>query len=257
MASTVVGNLRLETLRYGFEVDKDRTIRIWTPSNYTADKPLPVMYTFDGQNLFDDSTSFVGEWHIDETIEEGVNAGLAGYLVVGVDNSSERNREYIPAAYCRGCLGEKTMGFLVEKVIPYIEANYSVLKGSEHRTIAGSSLGGLMALYAYEAFNMFFSNYLIFSPALFCFEKDDAEENIYLEYFRRVKKGRLAKHIFISVGGRGYEAKYVKCAEALKQFFSAQGYGPQNLLYMSDSSFEHNEKQWTVFFKSAYKFISE
>lgn len=254
-ASTVVGKLELVALRHeGFREAKDRTLRIWTPDQWSG-ADLPVIYMFDGQNLFDDATSFVGEWHVDETIEEGIKAGKQAFMVVGLDNSADRTSEYIPDEYSgQGTLGETTMKFLVESVIPYVESHYQVR--NDQRSIGGSSLGALMTLFAYQNYNNIFSNYLIFSPCLFDFSKPNPEQVLYREYFKKVRYLRANKKIFLSVGGKGFEAEYLESARTLKTFFASIGYNSNNFLYRENIEYEHNEKQWSKFFVDAYDFIA-
>lgn len=98
---TVVGTLKIAKIyNEHFKVDKKRIVRIWIPTNYQKNRkePYKVIYMFDGQNLFDAKTSFIGkEWQIDETIEEYIKDGYASAIVVGIDNSSDRNDELTPS----------------------------------------------------------------------------------------------------------------------------------------------------------------
>ena len=70
-----------------------RTRRIWIylPHNYhESEENYPVIYMHDGQNLFDQATAFDKEWGIDETL----NSLLARCIIVGIDNSEHRMKEY-------------------------------------------------------------------------------------------------------------------------------------------------------------------
>ena len=96
--STVVGNLDIFTMTMT-SLNKTRKIRVWTPSSYDPNgtKRYPVLYMHDGQNLFDKYTSFAGEWGIDESIEALIESkGIDGFIVVGIDNGSDRMIEYTP-----------------------------------------------------------------------------------------------------------------------------------------------------------------
>lgn len=77
-----------------FEIDtlnsfKNRRVRVYLPSTYAFNNPnhrFKTIYMLDGKNLFDDYTSFVGEWHIDESIEDSISKGESdGYIVIGID----------------------------------------------------------------------------------------------------------------------------------------------------------------------------
>ena len=82
---------------------KNRLVRVYLPSTYdfcNPNKRFPVIYMFDGKNLFDDYTSFVGEWGIDESIEEMIrNYETEGIIVVGIDSAPtniDRSQEMVP-----------------------------------------------------------------------------------------------------------------------------------------------------------------
>src|SRR5690554_428848 len=95
--STVVGTLKIIENFYMPELKRYRTIRIWMPSTYNKDEKYPVIYMHDGQNLFDDYTSFADEWQVDETIEHLIKVNKTnGFIIVGIDNSEFRMDEYTP-----------------------------------------------------------------------------------------------------------------------------------------------------------------
>src|SRR5690554_456652 len=151
--STVVGNLEIIKNFYIPELNRSRTIRIWTPSNYNKAIKYPVIYMHDGQNLFDDYTSFAGEWGVDETIEDLIHNNITnGFIVVGIDNSKHRMNEHAPNwGDVKGAEGELYAKFIVETLKPYIDNNYNTLKNLNNTIIIGSSMGGLISfLYRFK-----------------------------------------------------------------------------------------------------------
>lgn len=155
--------LRMPSLGY------PRRLRVYLPSGYgESDARHPVLYMFDGQNLFDDATSHVGEWGVDEAMDalardEGFEA-----IVVGVDHGGEaRIHELIPYWNLR-FLPNDGAGFVEDLVLavkPFIDANYRTLPGREHTAILGSSLGGLSADYAIHRYPQVFGKAGVFSPS--------------------------------------------------------------------------------------------
>ena len=77
---------------------KPYKVWVYLPPNYqTSTKKYPVIYMHDGQNLFDDKTSFIGEWNVDETLNELYKNTGKGFIVVGIENGGEeRINEYTP-----------------------------------------------------------------------------------------------------------------------------------------------------------------
>src|ERR1700676_1669623 len=99
-------------------LDRQRMIRVYLPPGYTTSKQrFPVLYMHDGQNLFDDATSFVGEWGVDETLDALAKTRDFKLIVVGIDNGAEnRIHELSPwdnAKYGKG-EGRQYMAFLVD-----------------------------------------------------------------------------------------------------------------------------------------------
>ena len=98
--STATSNVSI--LKKEFIIENLNTVshKIWVylPSNYhSSTKKYPVIYMHDAQNLFDAKTSFVGEWNVDETLNEIFKKTGKGFIVVGVENAGEeRIIEYTP-----------------------------------------------------------------------------------------------------------------------------------------------------------------
>src|ERR1700750_628974 len=98
---------------------RDRTLRLYLPPSYASapDRRYPVIYMHDGQNLFDDATSYAGEWNVDETLDAFARTRGFEAIVVGIDNGGEErlhelspwtNPKYGPAQ------GQLYMAFVVD-----------------------------------------------------------------------------------------------------------------------------------------------
>ena len=152
------------------QLERDRRVWIYLPPDYgTSDRSYPVLYMHDGQNLFDARTSYAGEWGVDETLDSLHTAGDPGVIVVGVDNGAElRLDEYSPWVNDEleaGGEGEAYVRFLVETLKPHVDARYRTRPGREDTGIAGSSMGGLISLYAGLEYPEVFGRVGVFSPA--------------------------------------------------------------------------------------------
>jgi len=150
-------------------LERQRTIRVYLPPSYsTTTGTYPVIYMHDGQNLFDDATSYAGEWGIDETLNRiAAETGLE-WIVVGIDNGGEkRMNELSPWANEKygAAEGDAYMKFIIRQVKPMIDAAYRTQPGRERTAIIGSSMGGLISHYAVLAHADVFSRAGIFSPS--------------------------------------------------------------------------------------------
>jgi predicted alpha/beta superfamily hydrolase len=148
----------------------NRTRRIWVylPKGYaTSKKAYPVLYMHDGQNLFNEQTAPFGEWGVDEALDSLQAITKKEAIVVGIDNGSKRMNEYNPYDNERFGKGEgaQYVDFLVKNLKPFIDKKYRTIKDSAHTYIAGSSMGGLISLYALVKYPNVFGSAGVFSPA--------------------------------------------------------------------------------------------
>jgi predicted alpha/beta superfamily hydrolase len=150
------------------ELNRYRRVWIYLPPTYTGSKKrYPVLYMQDGQNVFDEKTSFSGEWGVDETLDS-LGEQHGEMIVVAVDNGGEkRMQEYAPydmERYGKG-EGERYATFLAKTLQPYINKHYRTLKRPKYNFVAGSSMGGLISYYTALRFPDHFGGAGVFSPA--------------------------------------------------------------------------------------------
>jgi len=171
-----------------------QTRRVWVylPPDYdTSKKSYPVLYMHDGQNLFDDATSYAGEWGVDETLDSLHAKGHTGLIVVGIDNGGERRADEYSAwrneRLAEGGKGEAYIQFLVDTLKPHVDARYRTQAGPEATGVMGSSMGGLISLHAMTKHPDVFGAGGIFSPAFwFAPEIFDAASAIEPRPFSRI-----------------------------------------------------------------------
>lgn len=175
--STASGNIRMHVGFHSTLLNNDRTLAVYLPPGYddNPDKRYPVLYLQDGQNLYDTATSFAGvEWNADETAEKLIADGkIEPVIIVGVYNSPDRTEEYTPLQSSESdpvARGVYYGWFVAYEVKRFIDKTYRTLPDREHTAIAGSSLGGLIALDTARAHNDVFGVCAAISPALWSAE---------------------------------------------------------------------------------------
>ncbi|MEO6611674.1 MAG: alpha/beta hydrolase-fold protein [Chitinophagaceae bacterium] len=161
------------------QLKRIRRVWIYLPENYAKGNRYPVLYMHDGQNVFDDATSFAGEWGVDEFLDSTKSQPC---IVVAVDHAGDkRNNEYSPYDMERFGKGEGAayVDFLVNTLKPYIDKNYRTRKDRENTFIAGSSMGGLISMYAILKYPKTFGGAGVFSPSFWIAPKiyDAIKEN--------------------------------------------------------------------------------
>lgn len=149
----------------------ERTRKVWAilPYDYyTSDKTYPVLYLHDAQNLFNEGSPF-GNWEIDKKLSILAEYGRGDLIVIAVDHGKEsRISEYIfdNDQVSKGSEGKKYIRFLADTLKPYIDIHYKTKTGRKFTGIGGSSLGGLISIYAGFLYPEVYSKLLIFSPSL-------------------------------------------------------------------------------------------
>ena len=154
--------------------DKERRAYIYLPDSYEEepDKCYPVMYMFDGHNVFFDSDATYGKaWGMNRYMQESGKQ----LIIVAVECNHDGNRrliEYSPFTYDNATHGKIKgkgsvyMNWMVNTLKPYIDKNYRTLPDRRNTIIGGSSMGGLMALYGACAYNHVFQRAACLSPSL-------------------------------------------------------------------------------------------
>jgi predicted alpha/beta superfamily hydrolase len=249
--STAAENV--EIMNENFEMPQfGRTRRIWLylPPDYaTSGMNYPVLYMHDGQNLFDDSTSFAGEWHVDETLNAFFEQGNKVPIVVGIDNGGiYRIDEYTPWSnpVNGGGQGELYMEFIVQILKPYIDQHYRTLPGRDFTGIMGSSLGGLISHYGALQYQDVFSKAGIFSPSYWFSDS--------VWSFTRLAGVQDAMRIYLMCGG-AEGLGTINDMTDMQDTLLAVGFHEDEISMTVIPGGQHNETLWSQDFGNAYKWL--
>ena len=147
----------------------------YVPDSWQEDPSLryPVLYMFDGHNLFlDDHATYGKSWGLGAYLEENQVPLMVAAVECNHSPDGGRLREYCPIScelpgfgHVKG-KGKVTMDWLVEQFKPFIDREFPTLPDREHTFIGGSSMGGLMSLYAVLRYNKVFSRCAALSPSV-------------------------------------------------------------------------------------------
>ena len=264
---TVLGVLELNPFTSQI-LHNTRMLRVWLPANYgsphNAHRSYPVLYMQDGQNLFDDATSYAGEWHVDETVDHLVGSfKIPPMMVVGIDYAGEkRSSEYLPYADPHHkqydvpapmeLRGRDYATFLLTEVMPFIEKKYRVSRGAANTGIGGASYGAVISLYTVLQRPGIFGHVLVESPVLGVGDGQllkDAE-----------KATQLPQKMFVAMGtsetkDAQYNAELIKSVEELQTILRKKGMGPDRLKVVVEEGAVHNEGAWSRRLPEALLFL--
>lgn len=154
------------------QLNMTKKIWLYLPKSYNANpnKRYEVIYMHDAQNLFDQKTSFAGEWEVDETLDR-LNAEV---IVVGIEHGNEKRTDELTPYRNEKYGGGKAddyLEFIVKTLKPYVDQNYRTKTKAKNTTIFGSSLGGLVSFYAVLKYPEVFGKAGVFSPSFWFSEE--------------------------------------------------------------------------------------
>jgi predicted alpha/beta superfamily hydrolase len=250
--STANKNVRIIDTAF-FIPQLNRTRRVWVylpPSYNSSTRKYPVLYMHDGQNVFDNATSFAGEWGVDEAIDT-LGLKTKECIVVGIDNGGDKRlNEYCPYDFSlQG--GQKGKGegdlyvqFLAKTLKPVIDKKYRTFKDSKNTFTAGSSMGGLISMYAVLKYPKVFGGAGVFSPAFWVGPKifDDIKA-----------KGKKAKaKIYFYAGDEEGETMVPMTLRAFNEMHKVS---KSKMCEVIRAGGKHNEPRWRMEFPQFYEWL--
>jgi isoamylase len=246
----VVGNIRRLERIESPQLGNHRDILVYLPPSYVSSgRHYPVLYMQDGQNLFDATTSFAGEWLVDETMERVAQEGLEA-IVVAIPNSGKlRADEYSPFRDERigGGRGDDYLSFLIDTLKPRIDVEFRTRRERAATGIMGSSMGGLISLYALLrrpdtfGFAGAMSPSLWFARGAICSVVSDV--------------GRWDGRLYLDTGtleGRGHVRQVREMVRCLRR---RAVHPRRQIKYVEERGAHHNEAAWARRFGPALRWM--
>jgi len=252
---------------------RSRTVDIWLPNNYSNHEKYAVLYMHDGQMLFDANTTWnKQEWKVDEIIGSLIDsAKIRDCIVVAIWNHSDiRHSDYypkkpfdlLPQKFKDSILNESKRGdsplfkeeinsdnylkFIVEEVKPFIDSNFSVFKNTENTVIAGSSMGGLISMYALCEYPDIFGGAACLSthwPGIMPFEGNPIPESFFTYLEQNLPSPKNHK-IYFDYGTETLDAYYLPYQKRVDEVLKLKGYNETNSKNLKFEGHDHSENSW-------------
>jgi predicted alpha/beta superfamily hydrolase len=250
-----------------------RNVDIWLPDGYSKDKQYAVLYMHDGQMLFDAKTTWnKQEWGVDETASKLIaTKETIDFIVVGISSISEkRHADYFPqkpfddlspkdktfvtitlqeAGRTKAVfqpVSDNYLKFIVEELKPYIDQNYATAKGPEHTFIMGSSMGGLISLYAICEYPTIFGGAACISthwPGIFSVENNPIPD-AFFAYMRKNLPDPKTHKIYFDFGTATLDALYPPLQKKADEVMIEKGFTPANWETHKFEGADHSENAW-------------
>lgn len=243
----------IDTAFYIPQLNRKRRIWVYLPSSYSTGSPCPVLYMHDGQNVFDAATSFAGEWGVDECLDTLIGRKC---IVVAIDNGGDKRlNEYCPYDFTlnlnnpKGNKGEgkEYVDFIVKTLKPYIDKRYKTIKGRSGTFIAGSSMGGLISLYAALAYPKVFGGAGIFSPSVWICKEEILK-------LTKQKGSKVKSRLFFYAGKQESDDMV---PDMLKVFYGLSLVSKSTMTTVIRNDGKHNEATWRKELPGFFNWVME
>ena len=241
-----------------------RDVVVWLPEGYQTGDSCDVLYMHDGNMLFDATTTWNRrEWQVDEVTDSLIQAGLIRpCIVVGIYNTDDRLTEYFPAktwqhvaeadrkdADLKKLTADAYLQFIVEELKPFIDQRYKPLTTREHTFMMGSSMGGLISLYALCEYPQVFGGVACLSSHLsMAHLPNGVDGEPWATGFRNYVGQHLPEandsFIYMDHGTEGFDADYGQYQEQLDSVIRAKGWDAQHYMSLVFNGDDHNETCW-------------
>ena len=242
----------------------ERDIAVWLPEGYQTGDSCDVLYMHDGNMLFDATTTWNHqEWKVDEVMDSLIKAGkIRPCIVVGIYNTDDRLTEYFPEktwqhvpetdrkkAKLDKLTGDAYLKFIVEELKPFIDERFKPLTSREHTFMMGSSMGGLISLYALCEYPQVFGGVACLSTHLSMGHlpdgfKGDPWATAFRDYAVQHLPEANSSLIYMDHGTKDFDADYGPYQKLLDAAIEAKGWDQEhymNRVYEGDG---HNETCW-------------
>ncbi|MFH4964813.1 alpha/beta hydrolase-fold protein [Gaetbulibacter sp. M235] len=233
------------------QLNRERKIWVYLPPNYeTSSKRFPVLYMHDGQNVFDNATSYAGEWEVDETLNRLSKDYGLNLIVVAIDNGVERLSEYSPwenSKYGKA-EGDAYLDFIVSTLKPEIDKTYRTKNNAKNTAIMGSSMGGLISHYAGLKYPNVFGKIGVFSPSFWY-----ASESF--NYTEEHANQKHLKMYFLVGANEGGDEQMANDMQAMVKLMKTNGFKKKNVYSKVVPDGIHSESFWKVEFEAAVRWL--
>lgn len=250
-----------------------RQVDVWLPEGYSTDKKYSVLYMHDGQMLFDPTSNWnKQEWGVDETMQMLRQQNkISDCIVVAVWNTgTQRHADYFPqqpfqaltkkqqdsiyaatkgegyALFPVPVQSDAYLKFLVTELKPFIDTGFSVKTDRNNTFMMGSSMGGLISMYAICEYPEVFGSVACLSthwPGIFTAENNPIPAT-FIQYLKRRLPNPATHNIYFDYGTATLDSMYKPFQLLVDEVMKQKGYTQHNWISREFQGEEHSENAW-------------
>lgn len=249
-----------------------RNVDVWLPDNYSNKEKYAVLYMHDGQMLFDAQNTWNKQaWEIDETAGKLISENKTKkFIVVGISSiASKRHSEYFPQKPYNSLTDKQKenikneifekqntifnptsdnyLKFLVNELKPFIDKNFFTEPNSANTFIAGSSMGGLISMYAICEYPKVFSGAACISThwtGTYQIENNPIPD-AFLSYLDQHLPKPKRHKIYFDYGDKTLDSLYPKLQKRVDSLMVKKGYSEKYWLTKYFPGKDHSENAWS------------
>jgi enterochelin esterase-like enzyme len=256
---------------------KPRNIDVWLPGNYSSQKKCAVLYMHDGQMLFDSATTWnKQEWKVDEVVDSLLaRQVIQDVIVVGIWNvPGYRQSEYFPekpisllTVPTRDSLvkrelknnpqADEYLQFIVKELKPFIDSAFSTYRDRQHTFIAGSSMGGLISLYALCEYPKVFGGAACMSTHWVgsITERNTEIPVAFQNYLRNHLPSPRRHKVYFDYGTATLDSLYEPYQLQVDEVMKSKGYDENNWVTRKFEGASHSEQAWAARLAIPFTFL--
>jgi predicted alpha/beta superfamily hydrolase len=251
-----------------------RNIDVWLPKGYNTTEKYAVIYMHDGQMLFDATTTWNKQaWEVDEVAGKlNAEGKVKKFIVVGIWNlPNKRHPEYFPQKPYESLTAVQKdtvtaqlqkagrakevfkpysdlyLKFLVTELKPFIDKRFATATDKDNTFIAGSSMGGLISLYAICEYPKVFGGAACLSthwPGIFAVENNPIPDAFYA-YMRKHLPDPKTHRIYFDYGDQTLDALYPPLQKRADAVMTEKGFTVVNWSTQFFPGKNHSEAAWS------------
>jgi enterochelin esterase-like enzyme len=247
-----------------------RNVDVWLPDGYSDKQQYAVLYMHDGQMLFDPETTWNKQsWEVDATAGQLIaDKKTQPFIVVGIwNNNLKRHQEYFPRKAFESLddsqrkfvsdillqqhkidtelnpISDDYLKFLVTELKPFIDKTFATKADQSHTFIAGSSMGGLISMYAICEYPKVFGGAACLSThwsGIYQLEDNPVPD----AFFAYLKKQLPSPKLYFDCGDKTLDALYPTLQQKADLILESKGYTDKNLMSKFFAGKDHSEAAW-------------
>lgn len=264
---------RIENFQSNFITS--RNIDIWLPEGYDESKKYPVLYMHDGQMLFDADSSWNKQaWNVDDIASTLFKTNkIKEFIVVGIWNggttrhsdyfpqkpfeslsviekdtvTAQLKHSHVPIKKTFSPRSDNYFKFMVEELKPYIDKTYSVYSDRENTLVMGSSMGGLISMYAICEYPQVFGGAACLSthwPGTFTLDNNPVPD-AFIHYLKNNLPDPQQHRIYFDCGDQTLDALYPIIQKSVDKLMIEKKYNKNSWLSKYFPGENHSENAWS------------